>query len=160
MIKEIVDQIVTDVVRTNATAADTFATYRSKLVYSRIDGRFANMEGEIRTLVGNSAPSPTCPPLTGRNNADDSAVDSIRRISGGLRVSALIAAVSAANKQDAIVRRGSRADMVAPLWRNVTLIPDEVTKAGTGEIVITAVAMSARKVIRTGGFARPQTQHA
>ena len=156
--QEVIDQIVTDVARTDAAAQNTFATYRSALVYGRIDGRFASMESDIRVLVGSS----TLAHMAGKyrsNSADDSAVDSIRRISGGLRVSPHIAAV-AGNKQDAIVRRGSRRDMVAPVWDGVTLIPDEVTKAKTGEIVITAVALSARKVIRTDGFARIQTQHA
>ena len=40
------------------------------------------------------------------------------------------------------------------------MIPDEVTKAATGEIVLTAVALAVAKVIRTAGFARVQTQHA
>ena len=156
--QEVIDQIVTDVNRTDATAKHTFTTYRSALVYGRIDGRFASMESDIRVLVGSSTLAHMASAYRA-NTADDSAVDSIRRISGGLRVSPHIAAV-AANKQDAIVRRGSRRDMVAPVWDGVTLIPDEVTKAKTGEIVITAVALSARKVIRTDGFARIQTQHA
>ena len=93
------------------------------------------------------------------NNADDSAVDSLRRITGGLRVSPHLPAV-AASKQGVIVRRGSRMDAVAPLWEGVTLIPDEVTKASTGEIVITAVLLAAFKIIRTDGFAHIQAQHA
>ena len=156
--KEVIDQIVADVARTDAAAQDTFSTYRKRLVYDRIDGRFASGEGDIRVLVG----SGTLAHMAGAyrsNNADDSAVDSVRRISGGVRVSAHVAAV-AANKQDSIVRRGMRADAVAPLWRGVTLIPDEVTKAGTGEIVITAVLLAAFKVVRTDGFARIETQHA
>ena len=158
MDKEVIDQIVTDVARTDAGAVTTFALYRSGLVYGRIDGRFASMESDIRALVGNA----TLTHMSGQyrsNNADDSAVDSLRRISGGLRVSPHIAAV-AVSKQDAIVRRGMRADAVAPTWEGLTLIPDEITKAGTGEIVITAVLLAAFKVVRAAGFARIQTQHA
>ena len=92
------------------------------------------------------------------NNADDSAVDSIRRISGGLRVSPHIAAV-ASHKQDVLARLGMRPDAVAPLWQGVQLIPDEITKAKSGEIVITAVLLAAFKVIRTDGFKRVQAQH-
>ena len=156
--QEVVDQIVTDVARTDAAAADSFASYRSRLAYDRLDGRFASTEGDIRLLVGATTLSSMSAKYRG-NNADDSAVDSLRRISGGVRVSAHIAAV-AANKQDAIVRRGLRRDAVAPMWQGVTIIPDEITKAKTGEIVLTAVMMAAFKVLRTDGFARVQTQHA
>ena len=54
MDKEVVDQIVTDVARTDAGAADTFASYRKRMVFDRIDGRFANVEGDVRLLVGAS----------------------------------------------------------------------------------------------------------
>ena len=50
--------------------------------------------------------------------------------------------------------------MVAPIWEGVTLIPDEITKAGTGQIVVTAVMLHAVKIIRTAGFYKQQTQHA
>ena len=156
--KEVIDQIVSDVNRTDATGTDTFGSYRSKLIYALIDGRFASMESDMRALVGASTLTHMSGLYRG-NTADDSAVDSVRRISGGLRVSPHVAAV-AASKQDAIVRRGMRRDMVAPLWEGITLIPDEVTKASSGEIVITAVMLAAFKVIRTGGFSRPETQHA
>lgn len=155
--KELIDQIVADVNRTDATAENTFATYRKALVYDRIDGRFASMESAVKLLVG----SDTLAHMSTKyrsNTADDSAVDSLRRITSGVRVSPHIADV-ASKKQDAIVRRGLRRDAVAPIWNGITLIPDEVTKAGTGEIVITAVVLANWKVVRTGGFARIQTQH-
>ncbi len=158
MDQEVVDQIVADVARTDAGAVDTFATYRSKLVYGRLDGRFASGEGDIRILTGAATVSHMASLYRG-NNADDSALDSIRRISGGVRVSALVAAV-AGNKQDAIVRRGTRPDAVAPIWEGVTLIPDEITLASKGEIQVTAVMLAAFKVTRTDGFARMETQHA
>ena len=151
-------QIVTDVGRTDAAAKDTFSTYRSRLVYGRIEGRFATQEGDVRLLVG-SATLANMSAAFRANSADDSVLDSLRRISAGVRVSPHIAAVEA-NKQDAIVRLGNRRDAVMPVWRGVTLIPDEITKAGTGEIVVTAVMLAAWKVIRTGAFARVQTQHA
>ena len=154
---KVVAQIVTDVGRTDATAENSFATYRSQLVYSRLDGRYARMESDIRILMGPSTAVHASSEYRG-NNADDSAIDSLRRISGGLRISAHIAGVSG-NKQDALVRRGSGDDAVAALWAGVTLIPDEITAAKTGKIILTAVLMAAFKVTRTDGFARIQTQH-
>ena len=158
MDKQVVAQLVTDVARTDAAAETTFALYRSGLVYGRLDGRFASVEGDVRLLLGSGTASHAASKYRS-NSADDSALDSLRRISGGVRVSAHVAAV-AANKQDVIVRRGSRADAVAPTWEGITLIPDAITKADTGEIKITAVMLAAFKTVRTDGFARIQTQHA
>ena len=159
--KETIDQIVTDVARTDSSAVDTFATYRSRLLFDLVDGRYATQEGDIRLLLGTATLSDMAElyASVGAAMGSDTVVESIRRSSGGLRVSPHIAA-AAGDKQDVIVRKGSRPDAVAPLWQGVTLIPDEITKAGTGEIVITALLMAAFKIIRTDGFARIQSQHA
>ena len=56
-------------------------------------------------------------------------------------------------KQNAIVRRGMRKDMVAAIWDGITLIPDEITLAAKGQIiVITAVMLHAVKILRKAGF--------
>ena len=46
------------------------------------------------------------------------------------------------------------------MWGGVTLIPDEVTKAANGQIVLTAVMLYAVKLLRQGGFYKQQSQHA
>ena len=156
--KELIDQIVVDVARTNASAIDTFASYRSRFVYALIDGRFANMETDIRLLMG-SATLTDAAVLYRGNTADDSAVDSLRRISGGLRVSPNIAAVSG-NKQDVIVRKGLRDDVHIGLWAGIEILDDQLTKVATGEVILTAVLLAAWKITRAAGFARIQAQHA
>ena len=156
--KELIDQIVSDVTRTDASAADTFASYRSRFIYAQIDGRYATSEADIRLLVG-SATLQDAAVLYRSNNADDSAVDSIRRVSGGLRVSPHIPAV-ASHKQDVIVRRGMRDDIHVGLWPGVAIIDDQVTAAAKGEITLTAILLAAWKVTRPAGFARVQAQHA
>ena len=155
--KELIDQIVADVTRTDASAADTFASYRSRFVYAQVDGSFANSEADIRLLVG-SATLQDAAVLYRSNNADDSAVDSLRRVSGGLRVSPNIAAV-ASHKQDAIVRRGLRDDAHVGIWPGVAVIDDQVTAVSKGEINLTAMLLAAWKVSRPAGFARVQSQH-
>ena len=156
---ETVAGIVADVKQVAAVAsAETFATYRKRLVYDRIDGRFAKKEGDIKILWASDTLSHASGLYRG-NTADDSAVDSLRRVAAGVEVSAHIAA-PATNLQDVLIRRGSRRDMVVPVWRGVTIIMDEVTKAATGEIVITGVMQFAKKVIRTDGFARVQVRFA
>ena len=155
---KLIAQIVTNVARTNAAAINTFAFYRSALVYGRIDGRYATSETDLRLLVG----AKTLEHLSTvyrANNADDSGVDSLRRISGGLRVSAHVAAV-ANSKQDVIVRRGAREDAVVGMWQGVEIIDDPYTGSGKGERELTAVLLAAFKVTRTDGWSRQQVQHA
>ena len=67
---------------------------------------------------------------------------------------------SSGNKQNVLIRLGNRRDMVAPVWGQVTLIPDEITKAANGQIVLTAVLLHAVKILRTDGFYKQQSQHA
>ena len=156
--KEVIDQIVTDVGRTNRGSISDWAHYKS-LVTGQVDGRFAASESDVRAVMG----SPTfvhANTIYRSSETAESGVDAIRGMSGGLRVSAHIPAVSG-NKQDVIVRRGMRRDAVVGLWASgVTLILDEVTGSKKGEITVTAVQLAAFKVIRTGAFARLQTQHA
>ena len=151
-------QLVADVTRVNAAAVNTFATYRSALVYGNIDGRYAATEADLRILVGSKTLAHASTKYRG-NTADDSAVDSLRRITSGLRVSPHVAAVSG-NKQDTIVRKGGRPDAVIALWPSVSLIRDEISKASTGEIKLTAILLAALAVTRADGFARVQVQHA
>ena len=156
--KEMIDQIVTDVARTDAAAQNTYATYRSALVYNLIDGRFATGERDLRVLVGNATLTHAASKYR-TNSSDEDAATALRSLTSGVRVSPHIAAV-AASKQDTIVRRGGRADAVAALWQGVTLIPDRVTRAKEGEVRLTALLLAAFKVMRDDGFARVQVQHA
>ena len=160
--KEMIDQIVTDVARTNAIAtAETFATYRQRLVYDRLDGRFASQESDLRMLVGYETLSHMSAAYRG-NTADDSAVDSLRRISGGVRISPHIdlVATNPANRQDVVIRRGMRQDAVIALWDGPIAIMDEISGSGTGELELTILQQVAWKVIRADGFARVQIRTA
>ena len=132
---------------------ETFATYRAA-IYSQVDGRYAMSAADVCMLIG----SDTLTHMTGKyraNNSDDSALDSCIRISGGVRVSAHVAAKTNANVQEAVVARGKQyRHAVAPIWEGIQLIPDEVTKAKSGEIVITAVLLMNFKIIREAGYKR------
>ena len=82
-------------------------------------------------------------------SVDRSALDRLMELTAGVRVSAHVPA-PATNRQDAVIRRGMSTTATAPVWESVTIIPDEVTKAKAGQIVITAVMLFAMKVLRTG----------
>ena len=137
-------------------AASTYADYVAKMLYARVDGKFAFDLADIRVVMGaetfgNAA---TKLPTAGEENA----LARIRNDSGGVRVSANVPAENS-NKQNAIVRRGNRQDYVAPLWGAVTLIPDEITLAGKGQIQLTAVVLFAAKLLRSGGFHKQESNH-
>ena len=87
-------------------------------------------------------------------SVDRSALDRLMELTAGVRVSAHVPA-PATNRQDAVIRRGMSTTATAPVWEGVTIIPDEVTKAKAGQIVITAVMLFAMKVLRTGGVPFP-----
>ena len=147
----------TNLTKVAATNPTTYGGFKG-LVFDAIDGKFAWGSEDVRVLVA---------PLTlghmSRSflaSADSrSADEALKAAAGGVRVSAHIPA-AANSKQDTIARRGMRRDMVAPMWEGVTLIPDEITKASTGQIVVTAVMLYAVKILRTDGFRRVEVQFA
>ena len=147
----------TNLTQVTTSAATSYAGYKA-LVFGQIDGVFAWGSDDIRVLVGPE----TLESMAGSflASTDSRSVDEVLKAqAGGVRVSAHVPDATNAHRQDVIVRRGMRRDIVAPVWSGVTLIPDEVTRASTGEIVLTAVMMHAVKILRTSGFARIQVQH-
>ena len=139
-----------------AAAVDTFATYVSKFGFARVDGRYAPTAKSVKVLMGSAGYAHAGSVYRG-DQSQESAIDRLMTITGGIRVSPHIAAVSS-TKQQTIVRLGARRDAVAGLWQGITLIPDEVTRAKHGEIVITAVLLAAVKILRAGGFYKAEVK--
>ena len=142
----------------NVSTETTYPLYRSQFAYSRVDGRFASMTSDIRTVLGSDTYAHAASQYRGNNDNMD-ALMSLQGALGGVKVSAHVPD-TASNKQNAIVRLGMRRDMVAPIWENVALVPDEVTLIKKGQIQITAIMLHAIKILRTDGFFKQQTQHA
>ena len=144
----------------NAAAAVTdFDGYISELAFARVDGRYASMTGDLRVVMG-SGTYAHAGGVYRATESDRTALDRLMDITGGVKVSAHVPDVTNANKQNAVIRRGMARDMVAPLWENVTLIPDEITLAAEGQIKLTAVLLHAVKILRVAGFHKQETQHA
>ena len=142
----------------NVTAATSFDLYMAGLVYGRVDGKYASTSSDIKLLLGSHAYGHAG--RTYRNTTvDRTALDRMMEVTGGVRVSAHVPAAGS-NRQNALIRLGMRRDMVAPVWEGITLIPDEVTKAASGQIVVTAVMLHAVKVLRAAGFYKQQIQSA
>ena len=131
------------------SAASDYAMYVAELLYARVDGQYAYDLADIRVVMGSDTFGNAATKLP--TNGEENALARIRNDSGGVRVSAHVPGETG-NKQNAIVRLGTRLDYVAPVWGGVTLIPDEITLAKKGQIQLTAVLLYAAKVIRVGGF--------
>ena len=141
----------------DAAAVTDYAAYVN-MAFGRVDGRYASGAGAIRVLMGASVYAHAG--ATYRNaSVDRTALDRLMDITGGVQVSDHVPA-AVGNKQNAVIRLGMRRDMVAPVWEGVTIIPDEVTKAKAGQIVITAMMLHAVKILRTDGFYKQQIQTA
>ena len=148
----------TNLANHNVSTQTTYALYRNQFAYGRVDGRYASTTGDLRIVMGSGTYAHSASMYRGNNDNQDS-LQSLTDATAGIRVSAHVPAV-ASTKQNAIIRLGMRADMQAPLWEGITIIPDEITKAKAGELVITAVMLHAVKVVREDGFYKQQTQHA
>ena len=148
----------TNLPNNNQTTNDTFESYLNHLCWNQIDGRYAAMTSDLAMVVG--AATYKDMGATYRNTSvDRSALDRLMELTAGVRVSAHVP-IPATNRQNVVIRRGMSMTAVAPTWEGVTLIPDEITKAKAGQIVITAVMLYAMKVLRTGaGLVKQGTDH-
>ena len=155
---QLVTQVLADVTQTDAGSADTYATYLSRFVFALVDGRYVTGEDGLRLLIGTTTLSDMSSLYRSANAGEMSAIEKLRSITGGVRVSPHIPA-AASNKQPVLVRRGTRPDAVVPVWEGVQLVVDEITGVGVGSIKITAILLAAWKVVRTGGFQVIEAQH-
>ena len=142
----------------DASATATYATYRG-LIYdaTTLDGRFAAMVSDLRVLMASDTYAHAAGVYRGnQDNTDGLAV--MMRSTSGVRISAHIPAVGGDNDGDVVIRKGLAPDMVSPVWENIAIIEDEVTKAANGQIVLTAVMLQNRKILRADGFQRRAVQ--
>ena len=140
------------------TTNDDFDSYLTNLVWDQIDGRYAAMPSDLSMVVG--AATLKDMGATYRNTSvDRSALDRVMELTSGVRVSAHVP-VPATNRQNVVIRRGTSTTATAPTWMGLTIIPDDVTKAKSGTLIITAIMLYAMKVLRTGaGLVKQQTDH-
>ena len=136
-----------------AANAETFARYVAAAA-SHVDGLHAVDLSGMRQLVGVTTYGHMASAF--RANEDSMTAEGwLMDRTGGVRTSRRIPA-AASNIQQAIVRRanpaGDRAS-VMPAWGGIELIRDNITGAGKGEIVITALMLVGDVILlRSGCF--------
>ena len=151
----------TNLANSNVSAKNDFESYLSDFAWGRVDGKYASATGDLKIVMGSGTYAHAGETYAGTasNKGDLSAVEKLMDVTGGVKVSSHVPAV-VSNKQNAVIRLGTRRDMVAPVWEGITLIPDEITKAAHGQVVVTAVMLHAIKILRAAGFHKQQSQHA
>ena len=138
----------------NKSGETTHAQYLSQFCFGRVDGRYAAEQSDIKVLMGSGTYAHAG--STYQSTPHLSALDALMA-KVPVRVSANIPDV-ASTKQNNVIRLGSRIDYVQPIWNNVTVIVDEVTGSGKGEIEVTAVLLTNTKILRSSGFYKQQAQ--
>ena len=137
---------------TNPTNVATFADYQSAIL-GDVDGRYANGAVDVRVLMGPKTYE-HAGSVYRTTNSETSALDRVMQISGGVRVSAHVAA-PASNVQQAVTARavGLR-HAVAPIWDGIRLQRDPFTESKDGNIRLTGIMLYAFKILRTDGYNR------
>ena len=139
----------------NTGAVTTFANYIARFAYARVDGRYAVEDKDVKSLVGSHTYGHMG--STYQSTPQASALDWLKAQTGGVRVSANVPGQSG-NKQESVIRLGMRRDMIQCHWGGISIIVDEVTRSGKGELEITAVMLLATKIIRKAGFYKQESQ--
>ena len=158
--KLMVDALVSGVDRTASTATETYSSYLSRTVYGQVDGRFVSGENEIRILLGTETLVNMSELYRNASTGEMNSVEKARQITAGVRVSPHLPAASGTPVvQDLLVRLGSRADAVSPIWEGITVLVDPYSSKSTGAISLTAILLAGFQVVRAGGFKRIQARH-
>ena len=141
----------------DAAAEATFADHYGFLFDDMtIDGSYASMANDVKILYGPHGYVHAASKYRG-NSSDMTALAALMRDSGGVMTSAHVPD-PATNDQNVIVRKGMRRDFSNPMWMGLEIVYDDITGAGTGELVIWAYLMAARKLLRADGFQRRMVQ--
>lgn len=124
------------------------------VITGQVDGTNAYQTGDIRLLIGtNTLKHAAKKFITG---TDTSALEYVRRLSGGYRVSARVPALAAKKQEGMAIRMNGVA--VAPVWPTLSLIRDVYSGAAKGEVALTAIALYGFEIVRTNGWTRFKLQ--
>ena len=132
------------------TATINYAAAKAALA-GAVDGKYAASMMDVRFLLG----SKSFETLSGKAPTNDDSQDALSYLmanSGGVRVSAHIAAPASNIQRAVIAKMGARVAAYAPIWSGIRVIRDEVTNAAEGQIHLTAYMLAAFHVVDTGNF--------
>ena len=136
----------------DASSETTYAGYRAAIM-GRVDGIYASRASDVKLLVNAATYQHMDTEFRNNNGSDESALEAVMRLSGGVRVSGH-APAAASKVSDAVTFRGPGGAAVAPIWNGVTIIDDQITGAATGTLKLTAVMLGNFAVLRADQYVR------
>ena len=123
-------------------------------VTNAVDGRYAGGLEYLHTLLGPATYTLGSRIYRGASD-NESPVEKLARITGGIMTSDLVAAPASQNQQAVTARGGAMNKGYAQrVWGGVEVIRDPYTKAADGQLVATLVLMQASKLLRAGMYVR------
>ena len=124
------------------------------VITSQVDGTNAYQTGDVRLLIGTNTLRHAAKKFI--SGTDTSALEYVRRLSGGYRTSARVPALAAKKQEGMAIRMNGVA--VAPVWPTLSLIRDVYSGAAKGEVALTAIALYGFEIVRTNGWSRFKLQ--
>ena len=147
----------TNLSNNNVTALTSWLQYLDRMLFGRVDGRYARSPADVRILVG-SAVFSHLSTLYRANETDETGAERLAARSGGLMVSAHTPAL-ASKRQNCLMRLGSASGAaVQPLWEGITILSDPYSRSAQGEVVVTAVLLSNFQITRSAQWFKQQAQ--
>ena len=147
----------TNLSNNTVSALTSWLQYLDRMLYGRVDGRFARSPADVRILLGTAVYSHLSS-LYRANETDETASERLAARSGGLMVSPHVPGL-ASKRQNVLMRLGmERGAGTQPLWQGVSLVVDEVTRATQGEIVVHAILLANFAITDSSRFFKQQAQ--
>ncbi len=137
----------------NTTTVMSFGSLMAA-VTNAVDGRYAGGLEYLHTLLGPATYTLGARIYRGASD-NESPIEKLARITGGIMTSDLVASPSGDNQQAVTARGGAMHTGYAQrVWGGVEVIRDPYTKAADGQLVATLVLMQASKLLRSSMYKR------
>ena len=147
----------TNLSNNNVTALTSWLQYLDRMLFGRVDGRYARSPADVRILVG-SAVFSHLSTLYRANETDETGAERLAARSGGLMVSPHFPGISS-KRQNVLMRLGSAPGAaVQPLWEGITILSDPYSRSAQGEVVVSAILLSNFAITRSGQWFKQQAQ--
>ena len=152
-----VSGFINELVAANAPAAvTTWAQFVASFT-GLVNGLDAYVLRDLRSIVGAQTFS-YAETLYRANNSDLSAFAYMAEKTGGVSVSSRIASGNVQTNITALTSYPGR-NAVAPVWKAMEIIRDNITQAASGQIAITAIILWNFKIVRETGFKAWKTRN-
>ena len=133
-------------------AVAKYADYRAAIL-GRVDGIYASNAMDVKLLLNPATYQHADTVWRGNAVGEESGLEAVMRLSGGVRVSGH-APASSSNVSQAVTCRGPMGAAVAPVWNGIEIVFDNLTLLANGQLKLTAIMLANFKVLRADQYVR------